>query len=71
MTTTIALEDDGPLQVSGDFELVDDSGVSFRHRKSCWLCRCGHTKRPPFCDASHSDVGFSSCPRAPALSQNN
>lgn len=66
MTTTITLKDDGPLEVSGDFEMVDDAGVPFRRRKSLWLCRCGHTQRPPFCDASHSEAGFRSCPRAPA-----
>jgi CDGSH iron-sulfur domain-containing protein 3 len=22
------------------------------------LCRCGHTKNPPFCDTSHKAAGF-------------
>ncbi|EHP42778.1 hypothetical protein OR16_12370 [Cupriavidus basilensis OR16] len=65
MTTTITLTDDGPLQVTGDFDLVDDAGVAFRRRKMCLLCRCGRTLRPPFCDASHTAAEFVSCPRAP------
>ncbi|WP_374193426.1 CDGSH iron-sulfur domain-containing protein [Trinickia mobilis] len=57
--------DDGPIEVSGEFEMVDDNGVAFRRRKRCLLCRCGLTKRAPFCDASHEEAAFSSCPRAP------
>ena len=66
MIPTITILDDGPLQIRGDFELVDDSGTLFRRRKICSLCRCGLTQRAPFCDASHVEGNFSSCPRAPA-----
>ncbi|WP_029049717.1 CDGSH iron-sulfur domain-containing protein [Cupriavidus sp. amp6] len=71
MITTITLQDDGPLEVSGDFEMVDEAGAPFRRRKMCLLCRCGHTRRPPFCDASHAEAGFNSCPRAPAEDANH
>lgn len=26
------------------------------------LCRCGHTKNPPYCDSSHKEINF----KAPA-----
>lgn len=57
---------DGPLKVSGSFELAWPSG----HRISTvdeadehgdvYLCRCGHSKDKPFCDNSHNLVGFKS-----------
>jgi CDGSH-type Zn-finger protein len=30
------------------------------------LCRCGQSRTKPFCDASHKEADFSSCPRATA-----
>jgi CDGSH-type Zn-finger protein/uncharacterized Fe-S cluster protein YjdI len=48
----------GPFFVRGDVELEgapdDMPGVRFRAA----LCRCGESKRKPFCDNSHEAAGF-------------
>lgn len=65
MTNKVQIIDNGPMQLSGEFELVDDNGAVLRARKVYTLCRCGLSARLPFCDASHEAADFSSCPRAP------
>jgi CDGSH-type Zn-finger protein len=65
MANTIEIVDDGPMKLTGEFELRDDKGEVVRARKVYTLCRCGLSARLPFCDASHKASGFSSCPRAP------
>jgi len=55
MTATIQLEEDGPLCVEGEFDLVSEKGE--RLTEGTWmkiyLCRCGKSKKKPFCDKSH------------------
>ncbi len=65
MTNRVQILDNGPMQLTGEFELVDDNGQIVRARKVYTLCRCGRSTRLPFCDASHETAGFSSSPRAP------
>ncbi|MFM0667866.1 CDGSH iron-sulfur domain-containing protein [Paraburkholderia sediminicola] len=65
MTNRIQIVDNGPMQLTGEFELVDDNGQIERTRKVYTLCRCGLSTRLPFCDASHETAGFASAPRAP------
>jgi uncharacterized Fe-S cluster protein YjdI len=56
--STISLKPDGPLLLSGDFEIrAPDGTVLFAGQKAA-LCRCGHSATKPFCDASHKRVGF-------------
>ena len=61
MTTTIRItpSDNGPYRVEGDFVLVLPSGqtVETNHRIA-YLCRCGASTRKPFCDGTHSKIGF-------------
>ncbi|MGH8461539.1 MAG: CDGSH iron-sulfur domain-containing protein [Stenotrophobium sp.] len=49
----------GPYWVEGLFVLSDSSGA---HGMRCGprtsLCRCGHSGKKPFCDGSHTRVGF-------------
>ncbi len=54
---------DGPLLVRGTFELRSPDGtVIDPGRETVALCRCGRSAIKPFCDGSHTIVGF----RAPA-----
>ena len=52
------VQNDGPLYLRGDLELEDVPdgmpGVSFRMA----LCRCGLSKKKPFCDNSHVAGNF-------------
>ena len=50
---------DGPLLVRGPFVLRDQSGKEIETgREVVALCRCGKTRRPPFCDSTHKLAGF-------------
>jgi uncharacterized Fe-S cluster protein YjdI len=43
----------GPIQIKGLCELYDESGALLKTSDALYLCRCGKTKKPPFCDGSH------------------
>jgi CDGSH-type Zn-finger protein len=50
---------DGPLLVRGSFELRDQDGrLIDPGRDVVALCRCGKTRRPPFCDSTHKLAKF-------------
>lgn len=49
---------DGPLAVTGDFELVDATGAVAARGNVAWLCRCGGSGNKPFCDGTHKNNGF-------------
>ena len=57
---TIRVVQDGPYQVTGDFRLVDHDGnvIPTVPGKRISLCRCGGSSKKPFCDATHSRIGF-------------
>ena len=57
MTVTIKIRDNGPYVVEGDFALVDASGNEVPILKKV-LCRCGGSTMKPFCDGTHSKIGF-------------
>ncbi|TXL66507.1 CDGSH iron-sulfur domain-containing protein [Cerasibacillus terrae] len=61
---TIKVNDNGPLLVKGDVELVDKEGNVFETKKAFSLCRCGLSQNKPFCDGTHKKEGFESAPRA-------
>lgn len=60
MPTTLQVTVNGPLRVSGDFEIKDASGAAFglAGRTTVSLCRCGQSKNRPFCDGSHNMAAF-------------
>ncbi len=45
---------DGPLALRGEFYLPGETEPRFR----LTLCRCGHSKKKPFCDGSHRLAEF-------------
>lgn len=48
----------GSLKVEGDIPLFDGDGnrIPTPEGRPYSLCRCGHSKRKPFCDASHREI---------------
>ena len=57
MTVTIKVRDNGPYLIEGDFRLVDANGNEIPATKRA-LCRCGGSVTKPFCDGTHSKIGF-------------
>lgn len=53
---TIRVAVDGPLYVRGDVALTV-GGESVKEIRMA-LCRCGHSTKKPYCDGSHTRVGF-------------
>lgn len=49
----LSLRENGPYAVRASLE-IDGEGVGFR----ATLCRCGASASKPFCDGSHSRIGF-------------
>ncbi len=60
--TRITILQDGPAKVEtdGSLEIVDHEGNTVPHRegRAVFLCRCGGSKKKPFCDGTHSKIGF-------------
>jgi CDGSH-type Zn-finger protein len=59
----IQVNDNGPLRVSGEVELVDAEGKVFATKPVFYLCRCGKSGNKPFCDGTHKKEGFQSAVR--------
>ncbi len=49
---------DGPYLVTNAEDLRDWLGVAIPARPLMALCRCGESRRKPFCDGAHARVGF-------------
>jgi CDGSH-type Zn-finger protein len=63
--TTITVRDNGPYLIKGPLEIRDAEGNEFRvERETVALCRCGGSTTKPFCDGTHSKIGFAAANRA-------
>lgn len=51
---------DGPLHLSGNLEICAGTGRTINRVTETYLCRCGHSSNKPFCDGTHSKIGFKS-----------
>ena len=59
----------GPLRVEGPFRLFDAEGNEYDligQGPVVALCRCGGSTTKPFCDGTHSKLGFEAAERAVA-----
>lgn len=57
-TVTITALADGPLEVSGEVEILAADGAVIKESTKSFLCRCGHSEKKPFCDGAHKREGF-------------
>lgn len=55
---TIKALTDGPLEVSGEVEILAADGSLVKESTKSFLCRCGHSENKPFCDGAHKREGF-------------
>ena len=55
---TIEPAKDGPLKVTRLKTFRNSRGDPIATRKAVYLCRCGASKNKPFCDGTHSSIGF-------------
>mgnify|MGYP001591635608 FL=1 len=56
--STIQVSDTGPLFLRGSFVVLDHQGEEVVRDSRIALCRCGASKNKPFCDGTHSEIGF-------------
>ena len=61
---TIDVIKNGPYIVKGEVELIDSDGNKFPVEKRMALCRCGASTEKPFCDGTHSKIGFQAAEKA-------
>ena len=63
---TILARHNGPFVVEGPIRLIDADGNEYpvAAGKKVSLCRCGASTRKPFCDSTHSKIGFAAAERA-------
>lgn len=67
----ITVRNNGPFRVEapeGSVELVDADGKPYdlTGKPAFSLCRCGGSTNKPFCDGTHSRIGFEAAERAVA-----
>jgi CDGSH-type Zn-finger protein len=54
----------GPYVVTGSIELRDTNGNVLPTQERTVLCRCGASTKKPFCDGTHSRIGFQAAAEA-------
>ena len=55
---TITVLRNGPYKVEGVQDIRDSDGRLLPHPAVTMLCRCGASRKKPFCDGSHTRIGF-------------
>jgi CDGSH-type Zn-finger protein len=67
----IKARENGPYKVTGPIRVIDVDGTEYDltdKGETVALCRCGGSTTKPFCDGTHSKVGFRAAERAVAES---
>ena len=52
--------ENGPYMVKHLTSLINSKGESIQTKETIALCRCGGSANKPFCDGTHTKIGFSS-----------
>jgi len=61
----VTLLENGPLKVEGGVDIFRADGTAVESKKSTvFLCRCGASTKKPFCDGTHSKIGFAAAKEA-------
>jgi CDGSH-type Zn-finger protein len=68
MAVKVTIRPNGPYVVEGEVELLDVNGqkVDTSDKPRIALCRCGASVNKPFCDGTHSKIGFQAAEAAVA-----
>ena len=62
---TITALENGPYLVKGPVTVRDTDRAEYHlERETIALCRCGGSTTKPFCDGTHSKIGFAAAERA-------
>ena len=61
---TVKVLPQGPYLVEGKINLLDVNGNKIATQERTALCRCGASVNKPFCDGTHSKVGFEAAAQA-------
>ncbi len=48
----------GSVKLAGNLEVINGMGRRIARTTAVRMCRCGHSKKKPFCDGSHKAAGF-------------
>jgi CDGSH-type Zn-finger protein len=60
----ITVKKNGPYIVNGLVDLTDAEGNAYPVKVNIALCRCGASTTKPFCDGTHSKIGFQAAEQA-------
>jgi 3-phenylpropionate/trans-cinnamate dioxygenase ferredoxin subunit len=60
----IVASKNGPYIVTGSVDLTDAAGKNYQTKTQFALCRCGASTTKPFCDGTHSKIGFQAAEQA-------
>ena len=67
----ISIRPNGPYRVEGPITLIGSDGKEYdlTGKPAVSLCRCGASVNKPFCDGTHSKIGFQAAEAAVAAEQ--
>ena len=63
----IRTRENGPYKITGAVKVIDADGNEYdlsERGDTVALCRCGGSTTKPFCDGTHSKIGFEAAERA-------
>ncbi len=56
--TKVDIMANGPLIISGAINVKDSQGNTESKTKKTAFCRCGGSNNKPYCDGTHTKIGF-------------